>query len=300
MYVQVEFRVIEALANAVARAANVNEDRVLAGLNRLWHWAWSQKSDVINLGQLAGLFGGERIEALADGLVGQDFLEAHPNDWRIKGAERYLRIRKTRSDNAKRTNEKRWKSDDGASQVRRNSDASATQPVALTLNTDTLSTEHLEDLSPLASEPPPAPKKRKAKAKPQAALPLEPTPEGSEEAPDEEPERKLSKWEEAFEGLQAWRMVACNHAGVPFDVEGAPARKINAMLSGAARTLTALAGIPIDDADGLEPFFESFASMPRFASYDPPWPIEAFCHPKNLEGCLELFDQRIADAKAAH
>lgn len=294
MYVQVEFRVIEALAGAVARAANVNEDRVLAGLNRLWHWAWSKKSDVINIGQLAGLFGGERIEALADGLVGQDFLEAHANDWRIKGAERYLRIRKTRSDNAKRTNEKRWKSDDGASQVRRNSDASATQPVALTLNTETLSTEHLEDLSPVASEPPPAPKKRKAKARPQAALASEPTAEDSDEEAEREPERKLSAWEEAFvSDLSAWRMVTGRERGLgDLPPEVVHPASINAMLKNAARTLTELGGVEVGPAD-LDRYFEIYVDSVQWEHADPPWPLKGFCAPGTLQALVREYDRRL-------
>lgn len=285
MYVQVEFKVIEAQAGAVARAANVNEDRVLAGLNRLWHWAWVQKNDVIDVGQLAGVFGGERIDALAAAMVAQGFLEARPDDWRIRGAERYLRIRKTRSDNAKRTNEKRWKSDDGASQVRRNSDASTTQPVALTLSTETLSTEHLKDLSTSSSATDSKPSKKAPKAKPQKALPLEPTTEDSEE----EPERKPSEWLEALDDFESARTVAARELGLIGADERLPEepvdpRRINAMLSKAAKLLSELQGYPVAGVD-LGDYFDAFGSNERFATYDPPWPLVAFCHPGTLAIC---------------
>ena len=96
-HIAVDLKVIEVKAPAVARAAGVTEDRVLAGLVRLWHRCWSCKSDTLKPIEVAGIFGGENVDALICALLAFDLLEATDDAYRVKGADRYLRIQAGRS-----------------------------------------------------------------------------------------------------------------------------------------------------------------------------------------------------------
>ncbi len=91
-HIAVDLKVIEVKAPAVARAAGVDPDRVLAGLVRLWHRCWSLKTATIKPIELAGIFGGERVDGLILALAAFDLIEASEEVWRVKGADRYLRI----------------------------------------------------------------------------------------------------------------------------------------------------------------------------------------------------------------
>jgi hypothetical protein len=106
-YIQVNLKVIEVLSPMVARAAAISEDRALAGLVRLWHRCWSTTSDTLTITQLAGVFGAERIDAIAEALCG-DFLERTPEGFRVRGSDAYLRLKASRAAGAAKTNARRW------------------------------------------------------------------------------------------------------------------------------------------------------------------------------------------------
>ena len=105
-YIAVDLKVIEVLAPMVARGAGITEDRALAGLVRLWHRCWSTTSSTVTMSQLAGIFGGERIEEVAGALCA-DFLERTQDGFRVLGAERYLRLKAARRLGAEKTNAQR-------------------------------------------------------------------------------------------------------------------------------------------------------------------------------------------------
>lgn len=135
-FIAVELKVIEQHAPAVARAAACSEDRVLAGLNRLWHYCWSNTTDEIDLDGLASLFGGERIETLAKCLMVREFLDdisSAGTRFRVRGAEKYLRLKAARARGAKLTNERRSKS---ARPARSKSVVERALPDALSPNTE--------------------------------------------------------------------------------------------------------------------------------------------------------------------
>lgn len=101
-HIAVDLKVIEVKAPAVARAAGVDPDRVLAGLVRLWHRCWSCKSDTLNPIELAGIFGTDRIDSITNALLAFDLLaDAEDLGWRVRGADRYLRIQAGRSKGGK-------------------------------------------------------------------------------------------------------------------------------------------------------------------------------------------------------
>lgn len=104
-YISVSLKVIELIAPAVARSSGTNEDRVLAGLNRLWHRCWSLKTDMLTRVQLAGCFGGAELDLLVAGLVEHEMLEQTETGWRVRGAEKYLRIATARSENGRKAAE---------------------------------------------------------------------------------------------------------------------------------------------------------------------------------------------------
>lgn len=95
-YIAFELKAIEVHAPAAARAAGVNEDRVFAGCVRTWHRCFSTKSDQVTRMELAGLFGGADLDTLI-GALEVAFLERHETHWRVRGAERYLRIKASQS-----------------------------------------------------------------------------------------------------------------------------------------------------------------------------------------------------------
>lgn len=101
-HIAVDLKVIEVDAPAAARAAGVNEDRVLGGLVRLWHRCWSKKTALISRLELLGVFGPDRADQLFEALVGFGLLETSESEgFRVKGADRYLRIQEGRSKGGK-------------------------------------------------------------------------------------------------------------------------------------------------------------------------------------------------------
>jgi hypothetical protein len=95
-HIAVDLKVIEVHAPGVARCAGVSEDRILAGLVRLWHRCWSTKTDLISRVALSASMGGERIDDIAAAMVDSGLLEPVADGWRVRGADRYLRLTEAR------------------------------------------------------------------------------------------------------------------------------------------------------------------------------------------------------------
>lgn len=95
-HIAVDLKVIEVHAPGIARCAGVSEDRILAGLVRLWHRCWSTKADVVSRVALSASMGGERIEDIAAAMVDSGLLESVADGWRVRGADRYLRLAEAR------------------------------------------------------------------------------------------------------------------------------------------------------------------------------------------------------------
>lgn len=119
-HIAVDLKVIEVDAPAAARAAGVEEDRVLGGLVRLWHRCWSKKTDIASRVALCGVFGPGQADQLFAALVEFGLLEARDDgDFRVKGADRYLRIQAGREKGGKAAsgNLKRGKESPAASRL---------------------------------------------------------------------------------------------------------------------------------------------------------------------------------------
>lgn len=150
----------------VGAAAGIPEERVTHGLLRMWAWCFREKTASVTAVHVRGFFGIDCAEAL----IAFGFLAREDDGFRVRGAERYLRISEARRRGAERTNaakRKRTPSDDGPSLKRRSSDAQATLdralPNALTPSTEhrTPNTEHHKDCAD-AQPPPKAPKAKRA------------------------------------------------------------------------------------------------------------------------------------------
>jgi hypothetical protein len=126
--ISVDLKVIETHAPSVARAAGVSEDRVIAGLVRLWHRCWSTAKATLQRSEVAGAFGPERLDEVI-GALEVDFLEKQGDgSFRVRGADQYLRIKEGRRKGAEKTNR--------ALAERRSSVAPASLPNALSPNTE--------------------------------------------------------------------------------------------------------------------------------------------------------------------
>jgi hypothetical protein len=95
--ISVDLKVIEVTGPMVARALGEPLPFTLGGLNLLWHRCWSLKTDTITAVGLTGIFGPEKLDARIALLVDAGFLEPAGAQFRVRGAERYLRIREGNS-----------------------------------------------------------------------------------------------------------------------------------------------------------------------------------------------------------
>jgi len=97
MFIAVDLRVIEGRAGGVARAAEVSEDRILAGLVRLWHRVWAEETDILGYSAMGAVFGSAGLPVILAALVSGGFLESRKGGtYRVRGAKRYIRLKESR------------------------------------------------------------------------------------------------------------------------------------------------------------------------------------------------------------
>lgn len=88
-------------AAAAAPVIGLPHQHVKGGLEDLWEWCWSEKTDRVETIQLEGIFGCSSPR-LAEALVAFGFLEPLEGGYRVKGAERYLGLSKARSEGGRK------------------------------------------------------------------------------------------------------------------------------------------------------------------------------------------------------
>jgi len=91
-YIAFDLDALNVAAN-VGCAAGVSEDLVIAGLARMWAYCFRCPTDRVAATHLRGFFGGKDC---SEALVAFGFLEHGESDFRVRGAERYLRVRDAR------------------------------------------------------------------------------------------------------------------------------------------------------------------------------------------------------------
>lgn len=133
------------------------------GLLELWEHAWRIKSDIVGELTIEGCFGPSEKARAA--LEEHGFIEkAEPGRWRVKGADRYLRIAKARAEGGrkggKRSAELR-QNKQNRSKTQANGKQTASKTEALTSNIEHRASTDLN----LAGEHPPAPAEKAKKAK---------------------------------------------------------------------------------------------------------------------------------------
>ena len=97
-FIAVDLKIIEVQAPGLARALGLEVPFVIGSLSLLWHRCWSIKSDAISTLELRGYFTSAEAGPL---LAAFGLLEAAGDGWRVKGADRYLRITEQRSNAGK-------------------------------------------------------------------------------------------------------------------------------------------------------------------------------------------------------
>jgi len=80
------------VAADLGRAVGVPEERITHGLLRLWAWCFRSKTETVDETQVRGFFGAEATTAL----ISFGFLEPQKDNFRVRGADRYLRITEAR------------------------------------------------------------------------------------------------------------------------------------------------------------------------------------------------------------
>lgn len=268
MHIQVELKFLEVNAPGIARAVGVPIDRVIAGAVLLWHRCWSVGADTVTTGQLAGCFGGDRVVELAAALVDHGLLEELGEGFRVRGAGRYLRLKKSLSEGARKTNAARWQKTD--------SDETATQVVALERpETSPLSPTHRRT---------DAPTHRRTDLK-DLELPLEPAAPVAEVAEMRTRSRKASEWELVWATLAELRREKLAEVGDADDQELAISR-INQLLKRAAEHLQKIdpvEGRSLEDRGlDLVGLWKRYLWSQYWRDADPPFPLEGFCSPKTI------------------
>lgn len=89
------------LVPQVAKSAGVQTADVGWGLLELWDFVWSKKTATVDTLVLTGCFGPN--DRVIDALVSYGFLEPDGDDFRVRGAERYLRVAAARSEGGKKS-----------------------------------------------------------------------------------------------------------------------------------------------------------------------------------------------------
>lgn len=82
----------------VASAAGITPGAVAHGLLKLWAWCFREEVEVVSEVHLRGFFGvdaGPALEAFG-------FLSRHDRAWRVRGAQRYLRVKQAQREGGKK------------------------------------------------------------------------------------------------------------------------------------------------------------------------------------------------------
>lgn len=87
---------------AVGAASGLGAERALYGLVKLWEWCWRQEDDLVTAVHLHGFFG-VQDPAIVQALEAFGFIAEEEGKFRVRGAERYLRVRRAQREAGKRT-----------------------------------------------------------------------------------------------------------------------------------------------------------------------------------------------------
>lgn len=277
-YIAIELEVFEDVP-AMATAAGWTEERFGWGLVKLWRFCWQRKIAVVTTNMLNGYLPGQ-LEVLRD----FGYIEAHADGWRIRGLDRYFRIKAAQAAGASATNAKRWAVSVPDSDPRDGErpcfdpekDQTGTPSVGkIRRSEDQRSKKDLPE--PRDQELPgldlPKPEKRK---------------------------RQASKWEAIFAELQESRAARLRELGMPDQPEPLPGALVNTLLGKVDETLRELAGEAyVSPEADIPPVFDAFLEHNDWArGLDPAYPLQAFASPRQLMKARKDYELQVQAASA--
>jgi hypothetical protein len=258
-----------AKVSKVARTSGAPEGAVAWGLIQLWEWCWREKRDTVEAVHLRGFFGCD-VEA---GLVAFDFLAKDGGCLRVRGAERYLRIRKGNAagGHASKGNlvpgPKPKATPGGAEEEPKGSRRGAEEVLRVDLGSTASSEQraansltYVREAPPPVEAAPPAPPEAQPPPQPLAGMPVK-QPLGPVERPTTPPE--------AWEGLDFWRWTQDRRQASGYLPERPPhPRKVSSWWS-EARTV-------VPEVKRLKAAYYAFGEDPFWRAQAPPFPFAGF------------------------
>jgi hypothetical protein len=264
-----------AKVSKVARSAGVQEGVVAWGLVQLWEWCWREKRDTVSAVHLKGFFGCDLVEPLE----AFNFLEKVTSGLRVRGAQKYLRIRQGNSagghaakgnlvpGGGRKPSGEPTPSREGAEGEPRGSREGAETPPRLDLGSTANSEQrtansltYVREAPPPLEAAPPAPPEAPPPPQPLAGMPVK-QPLGPVERPTTPPE--------AWEGLDFWRWTQDRRQASGYLPERPPhPRKVSSWWS-EARTV-------VPEVKRLKAAYYAFGEDPFWRAQAPPFPFAGF------------------------
>lgn len=97
-YLAFEFDALEHCA-PLGAACGLKEEQACLSLLKLWRFCWRQKTEHVTTTHILGFFYGVNA---CESLMAFGFIAASKEGWRVRGADRWLFIQRSRSENGKR------------------------------------------------------------------------------------------------------------------------------------------------------------------------------------------------------
>jgi hypothetical protein len=209
----------------VARAGGISEDAAIAGLARMWAWCFREENDHVSPSHLAGFFGTGDADRVAAGLSTFGFLEQDGVQLRVRGADRYLKLKQARREGGRKGGQATVATGKSLANLKRPAEARAeAEPEA----PPKLARSSNEALSPSTEHRTPNTKKQPPAAQRTQLLELEP------QAAEEKKPRKRSDGQRFFDRCaELWHDV---HPTAPREAEPDP-RKLNSWFVEAVRDI---------------------------------------------------------------
>ncbi len=268
-YIAIELEVFDDVP-AMAQDLGITEERCGWQLMKLWRRCWQQRTAIIHARVVEAFLPGglEVLQAFA-------YLEIDPDGQagmvRIRGLDRYMRIKAAQTAAAHRTN-----AVTGA----------LTDPVSETGGGDGSLVGALSD--PVIGAPSAGKIEDRRSKIDQKDLQLDlPKPEKRK--------RQASKWEALFAELQESRVARLRDLGMPDQPEPLPGAMINTLLAKVDETLRELAGEAyVSPEADIPPVFDAYLEHNEWArGLDPAYPLQAFASPRQLMKARKDYELQI-------
>lgn len=256
-YIAIELEVFDDVP-AMAQDLGLTEDRCGWQLMKLWRRCWQQRTAIVPAKVVEAFLPGGLATLEAFGFLEQ----VDHGQVRIRGLERYLRVKAAQVAAAEKTN-----AITGA----------VTDPVGVEGG------DHESVIGAVSAPETTSPivgkiEDRRSKID-QKDLPLD-----VQNPKPEKRKRQASKWEALFAELQESRVARLQDLGMPDSPEALPGAMVNTLLAKVDETLRELAGEAyVSPEADIPPVWEAFLEGNEWArGLDPAYPLQAFASPRQL------------------